>query len=196
MIEEEKRIKTKSQLKEWLNYESKYYGSGNYLRIIYPVTEGDVLKKHQILLRKTEYHKNVGHRIRGIIFSIFLLRYQNRYSIHIPINTFAKGLRLIHVGPRLVNGNVSVGEDCVLHINTALVAGGTNDGCPTLGKNIIMGINSVALGELYIANGVAVGANAVVNKSVLEENIAVAGVPAKKISDNGRNKWRKEERGH
>ena len=31
----------------------------------------------------------------------------------------------------------------------------------------------------------AIGANAVVNKDILEEHVTVAGVPAKKISDKG-----------
>ena len=38
-------------------------------------------------------------------------------------------------------------------------------------------------GNISIANGTAIGANAVVNKSFSEENIAIAGVPAKKIAD-------------
>lgn len=41
-------------------------------------------------------------------------------------------------------------------------------------------MNSVFLGGVYIVNGVALGANAVVNKEIMEPNIAVAGVPAKK----------------
>jgi len=45
---------------------------------------------------------------------------------------------------------------------------------------------------VYIANNVAIGANALVNKSVEEENIAIAGVPAKKISNNGRLEWNKK----
>lgn len=36
------------------------------------------------------------------------------------------------------------------------------------------------LGDVRLADNIAVGANAVVNKSFDEENIAIAGVPAKK----------------
>lgn len=45
------------------------------------------------------------------------------------------------------------------------------------------------LGDVRLADNIAVGANAVVNKSFDEENIAIAGVPAKKISNNGRKVW-------
>ena len=44
---------------------------------------------------------------------------------------------------------------------------------------------------MCVAKGIAIGANAVVNKSIEEEYIAVAGVPAKKVSNNGSNKWGK-----
>ena len=99
----------------------------------------------------------------------------------------------MHVGPILMNGRVLVGENCVFHINTALVAGGTNDETPVLGNDVILGIGSVVVGGVHIADGVAVGANAVVNKDVLESNITVAGVPAKKISDNGKLDWNKKQ---
>lgn len=45
------------------------------------------------------------------------------------------------------------------------------------------------LGNVWIANGITIGANALVNKNFDEEKIAIAGVPAKKISDNGRWQW-------
>ena len=95
----------------------------------------------------------------------------------------------MHIGPILVNGNSKIGENCVLHINTGLVAGGRTDEAPTLGNNVIVGIGAVLLGGIKIADNVAIGANSVVNKDVLEEGIAVAGVPAKKISNNGSQTW-------
>ena len=38
----------------------------------------------------------------------------------------------------------------------------------------------------------AIGANAVVGKSVLEKDITVAGIPAKKVKDTG-NPWKRSE---
>ena len=97
----------------------------------------------------------------------------------------------MHLGPILMNGSVTVGENCTFHINTALVAGGTSHGVPTLGNNVICGIGSVVCGEVFIADNIAIGANAVVNKSFYEQDIGIAGVPAKKISQNGATKWGK-----
>ncbi len=95
----------------------------------------------------------------------------------------------MHVGPILMNGRVTVGKNCKLHINTALVAGGTNDDVPTLGDGCILGVGAVVAGGVSLADYTAVGANSFVNKSFEEPNIAIAGVPARKISDNGAKTW-------
>lgn len=191
MLPEEKRLATKEQLNEWLAYElPKYQAEGRFFRQLFPVAERDILKKHLVLLRKAEYHTNTNHRIRSLFYRVRLYRLQNKYCLHIPINTCAKGLKIMHVGPILINDNAIVGEDCSIHMNVGLVAGGRNDYAPELGKGVVMGIGSIALGKIKIADNVAVGANAVITRSIEEIDIAVAGVPAKKISDNGRSKWK------
>lgn len=63
------------------------------------------------------------------------------------------------------------------------------EGVPTIGNGVVLGVGAVVLGDVRLADNIAVGANAVVNKSFDEENIAIAGVPAKKISNNGRKVW-------
>jgi serine O-acetyltransferase len=120
-----------------------------------------------------------------------LNKLSNRYCIHIGLNVFEKGLRIVHLGPILVNGGAKVGKDCSVHINTVLAARGNSDESPMLGDNIVIGVGANLIGGIKIANGIAIGANSLVNKSFLEENIAIAGVPAKKISNNGRDTWHK-----
>ena len=97
----------------------------------------------------------------------------------------------MHVGSILINGRAAVGKNCTFHINTAVVAGGTNDDVPILSDGIVVGVGAVILGGVFLAKNIAVGANAVVNKSFTESDIAVAGVPAKKISNNGSTQWNK-----
>lgn len=99
----------------------------------------------------------------------------------------------MHIGPILINGRSTVGKDCTFHINTAIVAGGTTDDVPTLSDGIVVGVGAVILGGVFLAENIAVGANAVVNKSFSEPDIAIAGVPARKISNNGRTKWNKNK---
>lgn len=58
---------------------------------------------------------------------------------------------------------------------------------------VVVGIGAVVLGNTHVARNVAIGANAVVNKNIFDENVAVAGVPAHKVSDCGRLNWNKKK---
>ena len=179
-------------MKEWLNYELSRYNY-KWWKALLVYGEGYIIGKYHILLRRYEYYLNTNKKIREKFYLLRLLRFQNKYSLHIPANCCSKGLRIMQLGPILINKNSVVGENCSFHINTALVAGGTNDYAPTLGKGIVVGVGAVILGGVHIADYTAIGANAVVNKDVTEKNIAVAGVPAKKISDNGALEWNKKK---
>lgn len=190
MLSKDKRIQSKSDLKEFLEKELSYYSKNpivNFLKF----GEGAILRHHQLLLRRTEYFVNTGKKIRALLYRIRLSRWQNKYAIHIPINCCGKGLRIMHVGPILINLKATLGENVALHINTSIVAGGNTSFAPAIGNGVVIGVGAVVLGGITLADNIAVGANAVVNKDFLEENIAIAGVPAKKISDNGRTSWAK-----
>ena len=191
MLPKERRINSKQELRERLGCELPKYGCGR-IKSFLQIGESAILCRHQILLRKTEYYTNTGKRIFALYYRIRLSKFQNRYGLHIPVNCCGKGLRIMHVGPILINDRAVVGENCAFHINTALVAGGTTHDAPVLEDSVVCGIGSVVVGGVHIAKNVAIGANAVVNKDVVEENIAVAGVPAKKISNNGRLEWNKK----
>lgn len=186
MLDVDRRINNKEDLKDWLRYELKKYKGSRF------GGEGAILRKHQILLRKTEYYKNTNKKLMYIIYKFRLNRIQNRYALHIPINCCGKGLKIMHIGPVLMNDKVTVGENCSFHINTSVVAGGRDNGVPTLGNRIVVGVGAVILGSIVLADNIAIGANAVVNKSFTEEDIAIAGVPAKKISNNGHSTWNKK----
>lgn len=187
----EKHIQTKADLKEWLEADLAGFPKDRRQKLmnVFNANEGAILRKHMILLRKTEYHINTGHRIRAVIYRSRLRRLQRRYCLHVTINACGKGLQIAHLGPILMNGQVKIGEHCTIHMNTAFVAGGTDDAAPIIGNNVNVGFGAVILGGIIIADGVAIGANSVVNKDVLEENITVAGAPAKKISSHGSNAW-------
>ena len=165
---------------------------GGGIKRFVPVSECYVLRKHQALLRKTEYHLNTGHRFVGNLYRFRLQKLQIKYGLRVPVNVCGRGFRIMHVGPILINGRATVGKNCVFHMNTAVVAGGTNDDVPTLSDGIVVGVGAVILGNVFLADHIAVGANAVVNKNFSESNIAIAGVPAKKISDNGSTQWNKK----
>lgn len=62
---------------------------------------------------------------------------------------------------------------------------------PVLDEGVIVGVGASVIGGVYVAKNVAIGALAVVTKDIKEENVAVAGIPAKPISKNGAVEWKK-----
>ncbi len=189
-----KIITDKKVLKDFLKYESKKYGlkSSNYPFIA--LSENRLLYRYNYLMRKLEYYTNCNKRIRKIFTKLYYLRWQRKHSIFLPINSFDKGLKLIHIGPRLVNGKANIGKDLILHINTCIVAGGVNDYAPTIGDNCIISVGSIIVGKAKIGDNVVVGAGAVVNKDFSGGNMTIAGVPAKKISEKKPEDWNEEKR--
>ena len=181
-------VTSKEELKQYLECELPKYGvcGGKYFL---QIGENAILRKHQYILRNYEYCLNTGKRFSMLLWKYRLSRIQNKYSLHIPANTCGKGLRIMHVGPILLNGHARLGENCALHINTSIVAGGTSNDAPFLDDGVVVGVGAVVLGGVKIGKNIAIGANSVVNKSFLEDNIAIAGVPAKKVSNNGRLSW-------
>lgn len=53
---------------------------------------------------------------------------------------------------------------------------------PVIGDNCFICTGAKILGAVHLGNNVVVGANAVVVKSFLDDNVTIAGVPAKIIS--------------
>lgn len=185
-------IKTRDDLKKFLNYEKKKYGITDCLRywiMLFCGSERAAIWRYQRSLRVTEYHYNMNHKVRCAISRIKLNHLSNKYGLHIGLNTCGRGLKRMHLGSVLINGNAQLGDDCSIHINTAIVAQGVNDSTPIIGRGVVIGVGAIIVGGVHIANNVAIGAGAVVVKDVQEENIAVAGVPARKVSDNGRLNW-------
>ena len=189
---EQKIIRNKQELNDWLDYERKRYGIdkgvSEYLKYLFG-TEKYVIWKFQQRLRITEYYYNSGKKIRYLFSMAKLNRLRNKYSLNIGLNICGRGLKVMHLGPILTNEKVIIGDNASIHINTAFVAGGRTSESPVLGNDIVVGVGATILGGIYIADGIAIGANALVNKSFTEKGIAIAGVPANKISDNGKKAW-------
>ena len=170
-------VNTKKDLEKYLLFEKKKYfpNSKKYIKsfIFGNASEKNIIWKYQKRLRKLEYHLNNNHSIRKILYKYLLQKIGNKYGLHIPPNVFGIGLKIMHLGPILVNKNSKIGNNCSIHTNTSIVAHGIEDSAPTIGDNCV------------------IGAGAVVNKN-FKNNVTIAGVPASIISTNTSKNWRKE----
>lgn len=59
---------------------------------------------------------------------------------------------------------------------------------PKIENNVYIGSGAKIFGDIEIADGIAIGANSVVNNLFTEPNIGIAGSPAQKINDKGSEK--------
>lgn len=150
----------------------------------------DLIWKFQIALRRCEYYQNCSKSFFGYMLKYYykykLFRLGTKCNFTIPLNVIDKGLSIAHVGPIVINSGAKIGRNCRIHVGVNIgTAAGEESSAPTIGNEVYIGPGAKLFGQIKIADGIAIGANSVVNKSFEEKNISIAGVPAKKISDKG-----------
>lgn len=150
---------------------------------------GDDLWKFQLLMRKCEYWNNCLknrsplHRLLNYLLLYRYYQMSMRLGFTIPLNVFGPGLSIAHYGNLVINPAAEIGENCRIHPGVNI--GSHDETAPKIGNNVYIGPGAKLFGDIRIADGIAIGANSVVNRSFLEPNISIAGVPAKKVSDRG-----------
>ncbi|KGE14150.1 serine O-acetyltransferase [Sphingobacterium deserti] len=103
-----------------------------------------------------------------------------KLGFFIPAGCFGPGLKVYHYGSILINPKTRIGKNCTLHGNCCLGSKGVYpDDSPVIGDNVDIGQGAQVLGGITIANGVKIGAGAIVTKSILEPNVTVVGIPAR-----------------
>ena len=177
-------ILSKQDLRRYLRQDQIALGKGRQRR---PALFGDEVWRFQRLLRKTEYYVNCSKSPLGKGLSAFYRLRYHRYCVkmgfHLPLNVFDEGLSIAHYGALVVNTRTRVGKNCRIHAMVVIGATNGNPAAPVIGDNVYIGAGAKIIGDIRIANGVAIGANAVVVKSIDEPDTTWGGVPARKISE-------------
>lgn len=140
----------------------------------------NVIYKYLYCLRKVAYLSNTNKsRLKIRFWQLLLNHYSVKTGITIGPNCFGKGLYLPHYGYVVVNTSARFGDYCVVqcgvNVSESVVGG----------DKIYLGAGCKLMIGVSVKTGTIVGANAVVTKSFDEENIVIAGIPAKKISNKG-----------
>ena len=174
-------IKNKTDLKEYMEKDKIALEKKRKRPRIF----GDEIWRFEIYLRKHEYYLNTGKNIIALIY--YKMRHHNlgvKLGFTIPCNVFKGGLRINHYGYIVVNDNARIGEFCDIHQGVNI--GANEEGkAAKLGDNVWIGPGVKIFGAVELKDNIMIGANAVINKSINESNITIAGVPAKKVSDHG-----------
>ncbi len=107
-----------------------------------------------------------------------------KLGFSIPAGIFEEGLAIVHYGNIVVSNGAKVGKNCRIHECVNIGATNGSSKAATIGDNVFISTGAKIIGEVTIADDVAIAANAVVVKSITEAGTTWGGVPAKKISDN------------
>ena len=142
--------------------------------------------RFQLRLRRIEYlHNTAGHNpLKGMwrfVLEVVNHRLATRLGFTIPKNVFGPGLHIVHYGTIVVHPDARVGRNCRLHPSTSI---GDYNGVPRLGDNVYIGPGAKIYGPVTLGDNVAVGANAVVNKS-FGSSVTLGGVPARIVAEMG-----------
>ncbi len=149
-----------------------------------------------VVLSYPGFHALVGHRLihplhrAGIPllprFLAHVARFFTGIEIH-PAVKIGRGIFIDH-GMGVVFGETSeIGDGCTIYQGVTLGGTSLSHGKrhPTLGRNVVVGVNSSVLGAIVLGDNAKVGGGSVVVKDV-PANATVVGVPARVVAQDGK----------
>jgi serine O-acetyltransferase len=149
-----------------------------------------------VVLSYPGFHAIVAHRIiHGLYrtglpllprFLANVSRFLTGIEIH-PAATIGRGVFIDHGMGVVIGETAQVGEGCTIYQGVTL--GGTSlshaKRHPTLGRNVVVGVNSTVLGAITVGDNARIGGGSVVVKDV-PANATVVGVPARIVAQDGK----------
>lgn len=181
-------IRDKKQLKLIIQYERELW-----IKRMYPGGSPKSIRSLTLIfmkaLRNTEFY-GIQPKWKKLNLNYFFYKFAYKIisivtNVSIPPYVFEKGLLIMHLQNIVVSSKVHADENLCLYHNTTL--GIKNNGmgsCPKIGRGVTICTGACILGDVHLADGILVAANAVVVKSFEENNVIVGGIPAKVIGRN------------
>jgi serine O-acetyltransferase len=137
------------------------------------------------------FHAMMIHRLSHYLW-LRGFRWLGRFTSHIgrwltgieihPGATIGRRFFIDHGMGVVIGETAVIGDDCTLYHGVTLGGTSWNKGKrhPTLGNDVVIGAGAKVLGPVTIGDGVRIGSNAVVLKSVHDNN-TVVGVPGRVV---------------
>ena len=175
-------IQTRKALREAIAEDLRAQGIDRY-RWHHRLT--DRVVHFQVLLRKAEYWDSSGN-VLALIFApvsrLRVIRLGELLGFTVPLHVTAPGFSIAHPGTVTISALAVVGRGCRIHTDVCI--GELKGAAPVIGDDVWIGPGAKIFGPITVGDGVAIGANAVVNSDV-PAGVTVAGIPARIVSDSG-----------
>lgn len=123
--------------------------------------------------------KGLYNKFMFIVYSIKYRRLGIKLGFSIGCDCFGYGLVIPHYGTIVVGDSNRIGNYAVLHSSTCISGNGK-----IIGDALYLSTGAKMTSKLILGNNVSIGANSVVNKSFEDNNIMLAGAPAKVIKSS------------
>ncbi len=136
----------------------------------------DPIMKYLRLMRKTSYYKHSGG---GILFAYYFRKWEalGRYlGFSIGYDTLGYGVVIPHHGTIVIGRSNRIGNYAVIHTCVCI-----SDNEKVIGDNLYLATGAKLTSKLTLGNSISIGANSLVNKSFVENNVLLGGIPAKII---------------
>lgn len=164
-----------------LNRYSNCYSFKSFLKVI--LTHPGA--RFMFLYRKCQQTSNKS--LFGLIYRIWFSRLSKGNAIEIPhACKLGSGLYMGHFKAIIINQNAIIGNNC--NISQGVTIGresrGSRMGSPIIGNRVLIGANSVIVGNINIGDDVLIAPLTFVNFDV-PDNAVVLGNPAKVVSNKG-----------
>lgn len=183
---------TRSEFDDLIAYERKNYlsliGQSWSVRFMARLFNEPLMMilRWQMASRYCDYYYFLKKTPFNILCSQYYRYKRNRLAMKIGVDIatmgIGRGFLLYHSNGTVINGSCIIGENFHLHGNNCIGNGGVGKNvCPMIGNHVTLGVGAKVIGNVHLADGIVVGAGAVVVKSFEEKGITLVGVPAKKL---------------
>ena len=152
---------------------------GGLLRRIRLFFFPNYIKDYLVELRKCSYYKHQ----KGLLSKLFLVVHYKMYrrlglklGFSIGIDSLGYGVVIPHYGTIVVGGSNRIGNYAVLHTSTCV-----SDNGKIIGDGLYLSTGAKITSKIKLGNNISIGANSLVNKDCLQDNVLLGGMPAKVI---------------
>lgn len=132
-------------------------------------------------MRRCSYYKHQEGITAKILFFYNYWMFRKlavKYGFSIGYDVFGYGLVIPHYGTIVVGPSNRIGNFAVLHTSTCIT-----DNNKQIGNALYLSSGAKITSKIILGDNVTIGANAVVNKSFIEGNCLLVGVPCLKKKD-------------